>query len=171
MRRMLAVTLTVVLALAVVAPPAEACLECVALGLASFAVFTQLISALTVPRVVYAAPGYYGPAYYGPYGGAYPAVSPPPAYYGPYGGAYPAASPPPAYPAASYAGPYAPTYVARPAPVGWTGPRVVQYAHGRHELRGDGVSVPYAWVWIPNARAPVVPSQTGSDDVVASRTP
>jgi hypothetical protein len=171
MRRMLAVTLIVVLALAVVAPPAEACLECVALGLASFAVFTQLISALTVPRVVYAAPGYYGPAYYGPYGGAYPAVSPPPAYYGPYGGAYPAASPPPAYPAASYAGPYAPTYVARPAPVGWTGPRVVQYAHGRHELRGDGVSVPYAWVWIPNARAPVVPSQTGSDDVVASRTP
>jgi hypothetical protein len=172
MRRMLAVTLIVVLALAVVAPPAEACLECVALGLASFAVFTQLISALTVPRVVYAAPGYYGPAYYGPYGGAYPAVSPPPAYYGPYGGAYPAASPPAAYyPAASYAGPYAPTYVARPAPVGWTGPRVVQYAHGRHELRGDGVSVPYAWVWIPNARAPVVPSQTGSDDVVASRTP
>jgi hypothetical protein len=189
MRRMLAVTLIVVLALAVVAPPAEACLECVALGLASFAVFTQLISALTVPRVVYAAPGYYGPAYYGPYGGAYPAVSPPPAYYGPYGGAYPAVSPPPAYygpyggaypaasppaayyPAASYAGPYAPTYVARPAPVGWTGPRVVQYAHGRHELRGDGVSVPYAWVWIPNARAPVVPSQTGSDDVVASRTP
>jgi hypothetical protein len=155
MRRMLAVTLIVVLALAVVAPPAEACLECVALGLASFAVFTQLISALTVPRVVYAAPGYYGPAYYGPYGGAYPAASPPAAY----------------YPAASYAGPYAPTYVARPAPVGWTGPRVVQYAHGRHELRGDGVSVPYAWVWIPNARAPVVPSQTGSDDVVASRTP
>jgi hypothetical protein len=155
MRRMLAVTLIVVLALAVVAPPAEACLECVALGLASFAVFTQLISALTVPRVVYAAPGYYGPAYYGPYGGAYPAASPPVAY----------------YPAASYAGSYAPTYVARPAPVGWTGPRVVQYAHGRHELRGDGVSVPYAWVWIPNARAPVVPSQTGSDDVVASRTP
>jgi hypothetical protein len=172
MRRMLAVTLIVVLALAVVAPPAEACLECVALGLASFAVFTQLISALTVPRVVYAAPGYYGPAYYGPYGGAYPAVSPPPAYYGPYGGAYPAASPPATYyPAASYAGPYAPTYVARPAPVGWTGPRVVHYAHGRHELRGDGVSVPYAWVWIPAARAPVVPSQTGSDDVVASRTP
>jgi hypothetical protein len=172
MRRMLAVTLIVVLALAVVAPPAEACLECVALGLASFAVFTQLISALTVPRVVYAAPGYYGPAYYAPYGGAYPAVSPPPAYYGPYGGAYPAASPPATYyPAASYAGPYAPTYVARPAPVGWTGPRVVQYAHGRHELRGDGASVPYAWVWIPNARAPVVRSQTGSDDIVASRTP
>jgi hypothetical protein len=48
---------------------------------------------------------------------------------------------------------------------------VVHYAHGRHELRGDGVSVPYAWVWIPNARAPVVRSQTGSDDIVASRTP
>ena len=46
MRRAAAVLLLVALTLAVVAPPAEACLECVALGLASFAVFTQLVSAL-----------------------------------------------------------------------------------------------------------------------------
>ncbi len=26
---------------------------------------------------------------------------------------------------------------------------VVQYPTGRYELRGDGVSVPYYWVWIP----------------------
>src|SRR5262245_43210730 len=82
MCRALASLLIVVLVLVVVGPPAEACLECVALGLASFAVFTQLVTALTVPRVVYPAPGYYVPGYsYGPYGGAYPAVPPPAAYY------------------------------------------------------------------------------------------
>jgi hypothetical protein len=26
---------------------------------------------------------------------------------------------------------------------------VVQYPTGRYELRGDGASVPYSWVWIP----------------------
>ena len=26
---------------------------------------------------------------------------------------------------------------------------VVQYPHGRYELRGDGVRVPYHWAWIP----------------------
>ena len=26
---------------------------------------------------------------------------------------------------------------------------VVPYPTGRYELRGDGVSVPYYWVWIP----------------------
>jgi hypothetical protein len=131
MYRALATVLIVALALVVVAPPAEACLECVALGLASFAVFTQLVTALTVPRVVYP----YGPLYYGPY-------------------AYPAA-PAPAY---------APAPAARPTPVGWTGPRVVQYPHGRYELTGDGMSVAYAWVWIPSARAPVAPRPNGVDE-------
>jgi hypothetical protein len=27
---------------------------------------------------------------------------------------------------------------------------VVQYPYGRYELAGDGVSVPYYWVWVPN---------------------
>jgi hypothetical protein len=27
---------------------------------------------------------------------------------------------------------------------------VVQFDTGRYELRGDGVSAPYTWVWIPN---------------------
>jgi hypothetical protein len=34
-------------------------------------------------------------------------------------------------------------------------PTVVQYPNGRYELRGDGVYVPYQWVWIPNA--PMIP--------------
>ena len=76
MRRAAAVLLVVALIVAVVAPPAQACLECVALGLASFAVFTQLVSAVAGPRVVYAPPASY--PWYG-----YPAAysTPYPAYY------------------------------------------------------------------------------------------
>ncbi len=29
-------------------------------------------------------------------------------------------------------------------------PTVIQYPHGRYELRGDGVTTAYQWVWIPN---------------------
>ena len=31
---------------------------------------------------------------------------------------------------------------------------VVEYPHGRHVLRGDGVTVAYRWVWIPNPPPP-----------------
>jgi Domain of unknown function (DUF4124) len=73
------------------------------------------------PAVVYAAPYYYPPpAYY------------PPAYYDP-----PVYSAPVTYsPPVSYA----------PAPTS----NIVQFSTGRYELRGDGVSSPYTWVWIPN---------------------
>jgi len=155
MRRIAAVLLLVVLTLAVVAPPAEACLECVALGLASFAVFTQLVSAIAAPPVVYAAPAYYAPAYYG---WSYPAA--PAAYY-----------PAPYYPARAYAA-YPATYMAA-APAqsaGWTGPRVVEYAHGRYELRGDGVSVPWAWVWIPSPSPAVPPPNPDGPEGSGSRT-
>ena len=27
---------------------------------------------------------------------------------------------------------------------------MVEHSDGRYELRGDGISVPYRWVWIPN---------------------
>ena len=37
-------------------------------------------------------------------------------------------------------------------------PSVVEYANGRSELRGDGVTTPYRWVWIPN---PPPPPPTG----------
>lgn len=33
-------------------------------------------------------------------------------------------------------------------------PTVVQYPHGRYELRGDGVYTAYQWVWIPNPPPP-----------------
>ena len=146
MRRAAAVVLLLVLTLTVVAPPAEACIECVALGLASFAVFTSLVSAVATPRVVYAPPAYYAPAYSAPYGygTAYPG-----AYYPAYRAAYP-------YPAAA-------------SPVAWTGSRVVQYPHGRYELRGDGLGVPYVWVWIPAVAAPA-PRQDGPEGGGA-RTP
>ena len=39
--------------------------------------------------------------------------------------------------------------VVQPAPVY---PTVVQYAHGRYELHGDGILTPYQWVWVPHAR-------------------
>ena len=152
MRRVAAVMLVMVLTLAVVVPPVEACGECVALGLASFVAFTSLVSVLAAPRVVYATPAYYAPAYYAPYG--YPAGYWPA---GPYAvSSYPAAY----YPAYRAAYPYA----AATTPVAWTGSRVVQYAHGRYELRGDGVSVPYSWVWIPSVPAPPpAPSQDGPE--------
>jgi len=34
--------------------------------------------------------------------------------------------------------------------------RVVQYSNGRYELLGDGLAVPYHWVWVP-ALPPVPP--------------
>ena len=53
---------------------------------------------------------------------------------------------------------------AAPAPT----PNVIQYATGRYELRGDGLTVPYTWVWIPNpppgpppSAAPMGPISSG----------
>src|SRR5258708_6454042 len=37
--------------------------------------------------------------------------------------------------------------LASPAP---PTPSVIQYPTGRWELRGDGLTIPYRWVWIPN---------------------
>ncbi len=42
--------------------------------------------------------------------------------------------------------------VLRPAPT----VMVIQYSNGRYELRGDGITVPYHWIWIP-ALPPVAP--------------
>jgi hypothetical protein len=33
-------------------------------------------------------------------------------------------------------------------------PSVIHYVTGRYELRGDGVTTPYQWVWIPNPPPP-----------------
>ena len=42
-----------------------------------------------------------------------------------------------------------PVPVALPAPAPPM-PSVIEYATGRYELRGDGETAPYRWVWIPN---------------------
>ena len=62
---------------------------------------------------------------------------------------------PPGAPSA-YSAP-APTYSAPPAQVQQTyaapapaQPTVFQYPHGRYELRGDGITTAYQWVWISN---------------------
>jgi hypothetical protein len=48
----------------------------------------------------------------------------------------------------------APQYYAPPAAYSAPSvPRVVEYPGGRYELRGDGVSSPYSWVWIPDPPA------------------
>jgi hypothetical protein len=67
-------------------------------------------------------------------------------------------------PAVVYAPPpivYAPPPVAYSSPPSALAPppmpTVIQYAHGRYELRGDGVTTPYTWVWIPNPPPPPLP--------------
>jgi hypothetical protein len=77
------------------------------------------------PVVTYAVPSYAPPVY------APPVYAPPPVYYPP---VY--APPPPAY---------------APPPM----QTVIEFPTGRYELRGDGFTTPYRWVWIPNP--PVAP--------------
>lgn len=67
---------------------------------------------------------------------------------------------PPVYaaPPVVYASP-TPTYA--PAPPAYVAPsprpplvdREVVYPHGRYVLRGDGVTVAYRWIWVPNPPA------------------
>jgi len=65
---------------------------------------------------------------------------------------------PPAYsvniynPPAPTAAPPVPAYEPSPVSMGPApyGSGVVEYPGGRYVLRGDGMSAPYAWVWIPN---------------------
>jgi hypothetical protein len=81
----------------------------------------------------------------------------------------------PGYAVDGYADPSlyaAPQYVAAPAPAVAAAPPppappVVEHETGRYELRGDGLTVPYRWVWVPNpptappeAAAPPSPPST-----------
>jgi hypothetical protein len=114
------------------------------------------------PAVVYAAPYYYPPYY----------DYPPPAYYDPPQTYY-------APPAPTYYAPAPATYYSPPPPSGTVSvapapsDNVIQYSHGRYELRGDGVSTPYRWVWIPNPPPPppAAPSAPPSDPSSVIQSP
>jgi len=65
------------------------------------------------------------------------------------------AAPPPIYVPAPVAYPPAAAFALPPAM-----PRVVEHPTGRYELRGDGMTSPYVWVWIPNPPAAPPPPPT-----------
>jgi hypothetical protein len=73
---------------------------------------------------MYYAPQVYGGAYGGAYGGG-PGFSAPAYDYGTQPG--------------SYSAPVAPQFQTE-----------VVFPEGRYYLQGDGVTVPYRWVWVPN---------------------
>jgi len=109
--------------------------------------------AVPVPIGIYGAwPPFYGyPPYYG-YAPAYDAST-----YYPSQAAY---DPPPAY---------APPEVQAIPPVSPPMPDVVEYSTGRYQLRGDGTTTAYTWVWIPNPPLEP-PAQSGADDASAPTT-
>lgn len=121
MRRLVALVLAASLMLGVATPVAYAGTATdVALGLASFAVFNQIVRPLLHPRPAHAAVVRTESVVY-----TTPTV---------------------------YAVP-SQVVVVKPPPLPAV-PTVVQYPHGRYELRGDGVTTQYHWVWIPNPPPP-----------------
>ena len=49
-------------------------------------------------------------------------------------------------------------------------PDVVEFPTGRYELRGDGMTAPYTWVWIPNPpTAPPWPAPAGEPSPASHR--
>lgn len=109
----------------------------VALGLAAFAVFNQIVAPFIRPYPAY--------AYY-PRAVVYPVVQPVPVVY---------YQPPVVYQTPIvYQSPV--VYQSAPAPAG---SHVVHYPHGRYELHVQAGQ--YVWVWIPNAPPqPVAPPAT-----------
>jgi hypothetical protein len=51
-------------------------------------------------------------------------------------------------------------------------PSVVEHPTGRYELRGDGMTTPYVWAWIPNppAAPPATPSPSSREPLAGSVT-
>lgn len=112
-------------------------------GFAPVAVYAPPVIVDVAPPGLYGGPGYDDPGYYpspddSPAGYNQPAAYGPPMGYGQ---------------STIYAQPVDRT--APPPPP--SGPNVVQYPMGRYELRGDGMSTPYTWVWIPNPPPPPPP--------------
>jgi hypothetical protein len=146
MNKIVAVGMLLVMVVGLWTPPAQAgAAVSAAIALGAFAVFNQFLAGVGVFGVpwAYAAPAYY-PSYY-----SYPAYS-----YPPYAYAAPVyTAPAPRYYAAAPAATYAP-----PAPA----QTEVVYQHGRYVLRGDGVTVAYRWVWVPNPPPSPPPAPPGS---------
>ena len=77
-------------------------------------------------------------------------------------------------PAPVYAAPpvYVP-FVSHAVPAAPARPSVIEFPEGRYELRGDGMAIPYNWVWIPNppVAPPAVtsPTASGSGDRAPTR--
>jgi hypothetical protein len=132
MRRLIAGLLVAPLLLLASAPVAHAGARTdIALGLASFAVFNQIVAPLIAPpvfrrEVVYTS-------------------APPVAVY----------APPPVYVAAPPAVVYSSRPVVYAGPPAPPPPAVVRYPHGRYELQLQGRQ--YVWVWIPAVTPPPPP--------------
>jgi hypothetical protein len=101
---------------------------------------------------------YYGSGYDGAIPGNYPAMYYAPQYYGP---TYQVP--------AVYAPPASGGISVMPAP---STPSVVPFPGGHYELRGDGVTAPYQWVWVPNPpSAPPAPPAAPPKDAAPSAQP
>ena len=133
MRRAIASVVLVALLLLAVSPAHAGRSTDIALGLASFAVFSQVVGPFLRPRSAEAS-------YHRREVVHQTVVTHPTVVY----------TPPPVV----YAAP--PVVVAAPPVV--TQPSVVQYPHGRYELRWNGAQ--YVWIWIPNAPPPPPPPAT-----------
>lgn len=93
-------------------------------------------------NATFARTRFFGPPLVAGVGVGVPMYVGPPAYYDPAA----------ALPQVAYAVPVA--AAAPPAPPPPPERQVIEYPDGRYELRGDGVSAPYRWVWVPNPPAP-----------------
>ena len=72
-------------------------------------------------------------------------------------------APPPVYSAPPV---YVPV-VTHAVPAAPARPSVIEFPEGRYELRGDGMAIPYSWVWIPNP--PVAPPAAHVTDSIRLR--
>jgi hypothetical protein len=123
MRRLVAVVVLGALLVGTVVAPAYAggAARDAALAFGAFALFTQILLAPFLIRPFYAAPA---PVAYASPPAVYASVAP------------------------TYAAPT--TYAAPPSQRVLVAREVVVHAQGRYVLRGDGVTVAYQWIWVPN---------------------
>lgn len=82
--------------------------------------------------------------------------SPPPGYAPPVYAPEPVYYPPPVY-APPVSSAFPPTET------------VIEFPNGRYELRGDGITTPYRWVWIPNP--PTAPPSEAAPDAAPKAVP